>query len=113
MTTETATLLDYASVRVWHASFRNFWRSEAPPEQATRALERFVAYCGSNPNEIIDEVLKPQPSGEGLMLRTRARRKYMRLIEEFEQQEGSREIANYVRSFMNHNGGAMNPSNLK
>ncbi len=113
MTAETTALLDYASVREWRSSFCNFWRSEAPPEEAMRALERFVASCGSSPDEIIDEVLKPQPSGEGLMLRTRARRKYMRLIEQFEEQEGSREVANYVRSFMIHNGVAMNPSILK
>lgn len=113
MTTETTALADYASVRTWHASFRNFWRSEAPTDEAMQALERFVASCGSTPDEIIDEVLKQQPSGEGLMLRTRARRKYMQLIEEFEQQEGSREVANYVRSFMIHNGVAMNPSILK
>ena len=34
------------------------------------------------------------------------------LIEEFEQREGSRQRANYVRSFFIHNGVAMNPNIL-
>jgi hypothetical protein len=103
---------EYASVREWDASFRHFWRSEAPPAAWKDALARFVASCGADPDAIINEVLQPAPSGEGVLLRTRARRKYVQLIEEFERAEG-RQAANAVRSFMIHNGVAMAPSILR
>ncbi|HJM76052.1 MAG TPA: hypothetical protein QGI71_09385 [Dehalococcoidia bacterium] len=113
MTATTDTLRDSPAVRQWHESYQLFWRSGPPPDAALRSLERFVERCEQQPDEIVDEVLRPGPAGEGLMMRTRARRKYMQLIEEFEQHEGSRETANHVRSFMIHNGIAMSPGILR
>ncbi len=104
---------DQRSVRQWRASFAQFWHGGAPEPGAFEALERFVEFCGSGPDEIIDDVLRPEEGGNRLMLRTRARRKYMSLIEEFELKEGSRQTANGVRSFMIHNGVAMNPGILR
>jgi hypothetical protein len=101
------------SVRQWAASYQQSWHAPLPEVEALDALRRFVAMCGTEPDAIVDEVLRPGPRGEGLVLRTRARRKYMQLIDEFEQREGSRRIANYVRSFLIHNGVAMNPEALK
>ncbi len=102
-------LLELDSVKQWWGSYQQFWRGGAPPAEALDALRKFVRKTGFEPDEIVEEVLKPQASGEGLMLRTRARRKYMELLAEFEESEGSRETANYVRSFMIHNGIAISP----
>jgi nitroreductase len=102
-------LLELESVKQWWASYQQFWRSGPPPGEALDALRRFTEASGCKPDDIVDEVLRPAASGEGLMLRTRARRKYMDLVAEFEEREGSREAANYVRSFMIHNGIAMSP----
>ncbi len=46
------------------------------------------------------------------MLRTRARRQYLDLIEQFEARSKSRDQANVARSFLIHNGIAMNPGIL-
>lgn len=102
-------LLELESVRQWWTSYQQFWRSGPPPGEALDALRRFTAAMGCEPDEIVDEVLRPEASGDGLMLRTRARRKYMDLVAQFEAREGSREAANFVRSFMIHNGIAMSP----
>jgi nitroreductase len=107
-----APLEEYTTVRDWAFSFSNFWRAPAPAMEAHAALEQFCRFCGSEPDAIIDEILRPEPSGEGLQLRTRARRKWVEIIDDFEGHVG-RERANYVRSFMIHNGVAMNPSILR
>lgn len=111
-TTDRRPIDDYESVIEWEKSFRNFWRTEGPPQEWKDALDRFVSFCEAEPDDIIDEVLRPVPTGEGLLLRTRARRKYIRLIYEFEEQE-DRFAANGVRSFMIHNGVAMTPTILR
>lgn len=113
MTTATQSLLDSPAVKQWRESYQQFWRSGPPPDETLESLQRFIDGCEQQPDEIVDEVLRPAPSGEGLMMRIRARRKYMQLIDEFEQREGSRETANHVRSFMIHNGIAMSPGILR
>jgi hypothetical protein len=114
MTSSTQqTLEDYQSVHQWRSSYARFWRGGSPEPEAFAALERFVTFCEATPDEIINEVLRAEDEGNRFMLRTRARRKYMGLIEQFEEQEGSRRIANGVRSFMIHNGIAMNPGILR
>jgi nitroreductase len=110
---ELAELAGAATVRTWFSSYQESWQAPIPKRDALQALQKFVQLAGLEPDAIIDDVLRTAPSGEGLVLRTRARRKYMQLIEQFEQQEGSRTQANYVRSFMIHNGVAMNPAALK
>ena len=113
MATEPHPLMEYRTVRQWFGSFQLFWRSDPPPQEWLSSLERFLVMCESDPDAIVDEVLKPQPAGEGLMLRVRARRRYMELIDSFEEAEGSRDVANHVRSFMIHNGIAMSPGILE
>ncbi len=102
----------YTTVREWSFSFSDFWRSPPPPPEGPEALEQFCRFCGTEPDAIIEEIFLPEPSGEGLRLRTRARRKWVELIDQFELHAG-RERANHVRSFMIHNGVAMNPSILR
>lgn len=108
-----AALRKSSTVRVWLFSYQESWRSKLSEDAALGTLAKFVQFCGTEPDAIIAEVLQPLSSGDGMVLRTRGRRKYMKLIDEFEQREGSREVANYVRSFMIHNGVAMNPTILK
>ena len=103
---------DYASVGEWRKSVSKFWRATPPPDDWLETLEAFCRFAGTNPDAIIDEILSPAPTGEGLLLRTRARRKWVELIDEFEGYVG-REKANHVRSFVIHNGVAMNPSILR
>lgn len=103
---------EYQTVQEWNFSFRNFWDDGDVPREWIDVLARFVDSCDMDPDSIIDEVLKPQPTGEGVLLRTRTRRKYVQLIDEFEVREG-RAAANAVRSFMIHNGVAMTPSILR
>ena len=103
---------DYASVGEWRKSVSKFWRATPPPDDWLETLEAFCRFAGTNPDAIIDEILSPAPTGEGLLLRTRARRKWVDLIDEFEGYVG-REKANHVRSFVIHNGVAMNPSVLR
>ncbi len=103
---------DYASVGEWRKSVSKFWRATPPPDDWLETLEAFCRFAGTNPDAIIDEILSPEPTGEGLRLRTRARRKWVELINEFEGYVG-REKANHVRSFVIHNGVAMNPSILR
>ena len=76
-------------------------------------LERACAFMDSDPDAMVGECLRPAKVGEGLVLRVRARRKYIDLIAAFEQQEGSRDAGNAVRSFFIHNGVAMTPSALR
>lgn len=102
----------YQSVQQWRASFARFWHGGEPEPAAFDALARFVAVNNVSPDEIIEAVLRSKEGGD-LMLRTRARRKWMGLIQEFEDAEGSRDAANGVRSFMIHNGVAMNPPILR
>ena len=103
---------DYASVGEWRKSVSKFWRATPPPDDWLQTLEAFCRFAGTNPDAIIDEILSPEPTGEGLLLRTRARRKWVELIDEFEGYVG-REKANHIRSFVIHNGVAMNPSILR
>ena len=103
---------DYASVGEWRKSVSKFWRATPPPDDWLETLEAFCRFAGTNPDAIIDEILSPAPTGEGLLLRTRARRKWVELIDEFEGYVG-REKANHIRSFVIHNGVAMNPSILR
>lgn len=109
----SAALRESPTVRQWLASYQQFWRSGPPPEEALVALERFLAFCEATPEAIVGEVLKPKASGEGLLLRTRARRAAVERIAAFEEAEGSRRAANWVRSFLIHNGIAMSPAILR
>lgn len=102
-----------SAVRTWLLSYQESWKSKIAEEEALSVLASFLQFASTEPDAIIAEVLQPLSSGDGMVLRTRGRRKYMKLIDEFEKREGSREIANYVRSFMIHNGVAMNPEVLK
>ena len=81
----------------------------SPEADAKRVhvLEEFCTQIGKQPDEIIDDCLRDVEGGK--KIRVKGRRFYADKISEFEQQaEGTpgerRQKANYVRSFLIHNG---------
>ena len=109
----TQQIRDYDTVRVWLSSHTEYWEGSEVKPESLEAVEQFCQMLNSDPDSMISECLRPQPSGEELMMRTRARRKYIENILEFEAREDSRAKGNAVRSFFIHNGVAMNPSIVK
>jgi hypothetical protein len=103
------------SVRRWLASRLVFWGGAANKGKEEQLLSTLASFCETaqkSPDEMIDECLRRSTEGGPFVLRTRARRGYIDLIAKFEEQTGSRDTANVVRSFFIHNGVAMNPSVL-
>ena len=101
------------STRRWLSSRQDLWGARSNSESLLETLARFCAFAGKTPDEMIDDCLKPGKAGETLMLRTRARRQYMDLVEQFEATNASRDDGNVARSFLIHNGIAMNPGILR
>lgn len=109
---------EYSTVKLWREEYGHYWgipvsRTADLACDDVAALERFCARAGEDPDQMINECLRPAKVGDGLVLRTKSRRGYIRLISEFEEAEGSRDAANAVRSFFIHNGVAMTPSALR
>jgi len=113
MTTLEKPIKSYESVQVWLESYARFWGSALEEEESFETLARFCDLVNKDPDGIIGDCLRPQEEGDRLLLSTRARRRYIEQIQEFERQEGSRHKANIIRSFFIHNGVAMNPSILR
>jgi hypothetical protein len=113
MTLPEADVRTYESVRRWLASRRALWGESGDEEAQLEALTRFCGELGKDPDKIVDDCLKRSPEGGTFLLRTRARREYMQLIDRFEESGAGRDAGNAVRSFFIHNGVAMNPSILK
>jgi hypothetical protein len=101
---------NFESVRRWLASRKALWGETGETPGHLRALSDFCAKLDKNPDEMIDECLRRSSEGGPFVLRTRARREYIQLIEKFEAEGAGRQAANSVRSFFIHNGVAMNPS---
>ncbi|MBE7518454.1 MAG: hypothetical protein HS107_04330 [Thermoflexaceae bacterium] len=111
-------ITEYIGVKLWLEEYGQFWG--IPPSMIDQELsssllilERFCAFVGKDPDQIAGECLRPSKVGEGVMLRTKARREYIGLIADFERKEGSRASGSAVRSFFIHNGVAMTPSALR
>ncbi len=102
----------YESTRRWLASRLVWWGPTGEDEVLLETLARFCEIAGKNPDEMVDECLRRSTEGGPFVLRTRARRGYIDLINKFESDTGSRQEANAVRSFFIHKGVAMNPSVL-
>jgi hypothetical protein len=101
------------SVRRWLASRRGVWGETGEDARHVETLHRFCEQVSKTPDEMIDECLRRSAEGGPFVLRTKARREYMRLIDSFEADHGGRDAGNSVRSFFIHNGVAMNPSILR
>jgi|TARA_B100001971_G_scaffold206806_1_gene226109 hypothetical protein len=100
----------FGSVQTWRDGFAEYWGDATVEDDAIDTLEQFCEMLRNDPDAIIAECLRPRASGEELMMRTRARRKYIEHIQAFETEHESRKMGNSVRSFFIHNGVAMNPS---
>ncbi|MBM4257219.1 MAG: hypothetical protein FJ147_15130 [Deltaproteobacteria bacterium] len=94
-------------------------QSGSTPEADTKRLQILAEFCAQvekQPDEIIDDCLRDVDGG-GKKIRAKGRRFYADKINEFEQQAtGSsgekRQKANYIRSFLIHNGVLMQTSPL-
>ncbi len=100
------------STHRWLASRLDLWGPKSLDDTLVETLAQFCERVGKTPDQIIDDCLKPGKDRDTFVLRTRARREYMEQVERFEADTGSRDRANIVRSFLIHNGVAMNPSIL-
>ncbi len=100
------------TVHRWLASRLDLWGRKALNDELVETLTRFCQRVGKAPDEMVDDCLRPGKERDVYVLRTRARREYMEQIEAFEAETGSRDQANIVRSFLIHNGVAMNPNLL-
>ena len=109
---EIADVRNAESTRRWLSSRQDLWGASANSDALIETLTSFCQFAGKSPDEMVDDCLKPGKVGETLTLRTRARRQYLDLIEQFEARSKSRDQANVARSFLIHNGIAMNPGIL-
>jgi len=99
---------DSTTVQTWLNGVHE--QSGVSPEadvKRVQVLEEFCTRIGKRPDEIIDDCLRDVDGGK--KIRVKGRRFYADKISEFEQQaEGTsgerRQKANYVRSFLIHNG---------
>jgi hypothetical protein len=97
------------SVQTWLRGVHE--QSGVSPEADVRRVQVLAEFCArveKQPNEIIDDCLRDVDGG-GKKIRAKGRRFYADKINEFEQQaEGTtgekRQKANYIRSFLIHNG---------
>ncbi len=112
MPVDLATVQSSESVRAWLTARTAYWGPGASNAGFVETLTRFCEFVGKTPDEIMGECLRPSKEGGALVLRVRARRQYIDAIERFEAETGSRKDGNVARSFLIHNGVAMNPSIL-
>lgn len=109
---DSADVRNAESTRRWLSSRQDLWGASANNDTLIETLTRFCQFAGKSPDEMVDDCLRPGKAGQTLTLRTRARRQYMDLIELFEAAVRSRPQGNIARSFLIHNGIAMNPGIL-
>jgi len=113
VTLTTSDIATFESTRRWLASRRAVWGQTGDEETYLEALTRFCSEAAKDPEQMVDDCLRRSSEGGPFVLRVRARREYMQLIDKFEANGAGRDAGNAVRSFFIHNGVAMNPSILK
>src|SRR5919106_3966131 len=107
---------DTKTVQTWLASLHE--QSGSSPEQdaqRVQVLTEFCSFVAKEPDQIVDECLRDVEGGK--KIRVKGRRFYAEKITEFEHQvDGSpgekRQKANYIRSFLIHNGVLLQTSPL-
>jgi hypothetical protein len=98
---------EYASVQQWARGLKEQWGEEPDMQQRFEALQRFVAFAGTDPDTMIAECTREVDSGK--RIRIKGRREYSERIAEFQAttQGSARDqsrAANQIRSFFIHNG---------
>jgi hypothetical protein len=109
-------LNEYKTVQTWIAGVHE--QSGVSPENDAKRVQVLAEFCAridKTPDQMIDECLRDVEGGK--KIRVKGRRFYAEQIAEFEQQaEGGpgekRQKANYVRSFLIHNGVLLQTSPL-
>lgn len=109
-------ITDCQAVQIWLAGVHE--QSGVSPENDAKRLQVLTEFCArieKTPDQIIDECLRDVDGGK--KIRVKGRRFYAEQISEFEQQaEGGsserRQKANYIRSFLIHNGVLLQTSPL-
>lgn len=104
----SSNITESQTVQTWLAGVHE--QSGLSPEADAKRLQVLAEFCTmaeKQPDEIIDDCLRDVDGGK--KIRVKGRRFYADKINEFEQQgEGTsgdrRQRANYVRSFLIHNG---------
>jgi hypothetical protein len=99
---------DSKTVQTWLAGVRE--QSGVSPEDDAKRVQVLADFCalvGKEPDQIIAECLRDVEGGK--KIRVKGRRFYAEKIAEFERQAAGtpgekRQKANYVRSFLIHNG---------
>ena len=88
------------------------WRESAGLDHADPRVETLAAFCASvelAPDELVDTCLRAVDGGQ-FKIRTAARRRLSDQIETF--QNGDQARGNIVRSFLIHNGVALQPPSI-
>ena len=109
-------LNEHKTVQTWIAGVQD--QSGVSSENDAKRLQVLAEFCvriEKDPDQIIDDCLRDVEGGK--KIRVKGRRFYAEKIAEFEQQaEGSpgekRQKANYIRSFLIHNGVLLQTSPL-
>ncbi len=104
------------TVQTWLAGVHE--QSGVSPEtdaKRVQVLAEFCAFIDKEPDQIIEECLRDVDGGK--KIRVKGRRFYAQKIAEFEQQapgnaSEKRQKANYIRSFLIHNGVLLQTSPL-
>jgi hypothetical protein len=112
----SANISEYKTVQTWIAGVHE--QSGSSPESDAKRLQVLGEFCArieKDPDQIIDECLRDVDGGK--KIRVKGRRFYAEKIAEFElQAEGGsgerRQRANYIRSFLIHNGVLLQTSPL-
>ena len=100
---------DCQTVQTWLQGVHE--QSGVSPEADSKRVQVLAEFCArveKQPDEIIDDCLRDVDGG-GKKIRAKGRRFYADKINEFEQQSDGtrgekRQNANYIRSFLIHNG---------
>ncbi len=103
-----ANLHENKTVRAWLEGVHK--QSGVSPDgdaQRVAVLADFCTFVEKEPDQIIDECIRDVEGGK--KIRVKGRRFYAQKIQEFEQQgeesaSRKRQRANYIRSFLIHNG---------
>jgi hypothetical protein len=107
---------EYQTVQTWITGVHE--QSGISPENDAKRLQVLAEFCAKlekTPDQIIDECLRDVDGGK--KIRVKGRRYYAEQITEFEQQAAGsagdrRQKANYIRSFLIHNGVLLQTSPL-
>jgi hypothetical protein len=112
----SANINEYKTVQTWIAGVHE--QSGVSPENDAKRLQVLAEFCAlveKDPDQMIDDCLRDVEGGK--KIRVKGRRFYAEKIAEFEQQAAGgpgekRQKANYIRSFLIHNGVLLQTSPL-